>query len=348
MGITSIAIRTAAGEATLSVDLTDPAGVAAIRQLLGLGDSDLVSQPPPYSPAPTTSRTLAALLIAFMETIPVKESTKLTYEQTRQSLLDYFGVERTLETITALEAERWRAWMKSDDGRRRGGGGLSAATISKRIKTARQIFKQAVRWKMASENPFLDMKAGQQRNRSRMRFVSIEEIERVLAACPDETWRTIVALARYGGLRCSSEVERLRFSDLDWERGRMLVRSSKTEGNALGGERMVPIYPELRPYLLAALEAAPAGAIYVVDPTRLRGTRRKNLGTGMKRIIIAAGLTPWPRTFQNLRSSRQTELCQRFPSHVVAAWQGNSEVTAREHYLQVVDRDFEAALVASA
>lgn len=45
----------------------------------------------------------------------------------------------------------------------------------------------------------------------------------------------------------------------------------------------------------------------------------------------------------NLRASRQTELEERFPSHVACAWLGNSEKIAREHYLQVREVDFQKA-----
>src|SRR4030095_12269340 len=41
--------------------------------------------------------------------------------------------------------------------------------------------------------------------------------------------------------------------------------------------------------------------------------------------------------FHNLRSSRQTELAEQFPSHVVCDWLGNSEDIARTHYLQTTN-----------
>ena len=63
----------------------------------------------------------------------------------------------------------------------------------------------------------------------------------------------------------------------------------------------------------------------------------------MARIIFAAGLTPWPKLFHNLRASRQTELAQHFPEHVVCQWIGNSQPVAREHDLRVTDGDFTKA-----
>jgi hypothetical protein len=76
--------------------------------------------------------------------------------------------------------------------------------------------------------------------------------------------------------------------------------------------------------------------------TRYR-TSNVNLRQQLKRIIKRAGLEPWPKLFQNLRSSRQTELAEKFAAHLVCAWIGNSEKIARDHYLQVRDADFQKA-----
>ena len=66
--------------------------------------------------------------------------------------------------------------------------------------------------------------------------------------------------------------------------------------------------------------------------------------TQFERIIRRAGLEPWPRLFHNLRASRETELAERFPIHVVCAWLGNTPDIARKHYLQITDEHFQRAL----
>ena len=65
-----------------------------------------------------------------------------------------------------------------------------------------------------------------------------------------------------------------------------------------------------------------------------------NLRTQFNRIIRRAGYEPWPKLFQNLRSTRETELAEHFPLHVVTAWIGNSELVAAKHYLQLTDEHF--------
>ncbi|MEO8495283.1 MAG: hypothetical protein ABI614_09445, partial [Planctomycetota bacterium] len=90
-----------------------------------------------------------------------------------------------------------------------------------------------------------------------------------------------------------------------------------------------------------AFTMAEVGEIWVVP--MLKGQPSKNLGTTFKKIIQRAGVQEWPRPFQNLRSSRQTELEQRFPTHVVCAWMGNTPRVAHKHYLTLTEDDFDAA-----
>ena len=80
--------------------------------------------------------------------------------------------------------------------------------------------------------------------------------------------------------------------------------------------------------------------MYVINRYR---DAEQNLRTQLKRIIRRAGLEPWPKPFHNLRASRETELAQSFPLHVVCAWIGNTERIAAKHYLQVTEDYFTLA-----
>ena len=171
-------------------------------------------------------------------------------------------------------------------------------------------------------------------NDERRVFIAREVVTKVLDACPNWQWRTVVALARYGGLRCSSEVALLKWSDIHWDTDRFTVTSPKTKryGKA---SRVVPLFPELRMYLDEAFSMADEGATWVIP--MLTGQPSKNLGTTFKKIIRHAGVEVWPKPFQNLRSSRQTELEQDYPTYVVCRWLGNTPSVALKHYLTVTD-----------
>lgn len=280
--------------------------------------------------------TVGSMLEQFFASLSVKASTVIVYGQTRRNLLEFFGRDRLLRTITGLDAEKWRQYLVRS--------GLEQATVSKRVKTARQAFKRAVKWGMIEVNPFADVTAGSQANKSRMRFIGRADCAKILAACPDGQWRLIVALSRFGGLRCPSEVLALKWSDVDWDRERIRVPSCKTEHYVGRESREIPLFPEIKPHLLEAFDVAEPGTEHVIWRYR---THNKNLRTQFHRIIRRAGVTPWPKPFHNMRSTRQTELAAEHPIHVVCYWLGNSRAIAQEHYLQITDADFARAVKAA-
>ncbi|MCX5654969.1 MAG: hypothetical protein NTY65_10015 [Planctomycetota bacterium] len=120
------------------------------------------------------------------------------------------------------------------------------------------------------------------------------------------------------------------------------MHSPKTEHHTGGESRIVPPFPELLPYLREVFEQSGPGAEYVIPKWRYRGAGT-NLRTGLLRIMAKAGVKPWPKLFQNLRATRETELADSWPMHVVCAWIGNSEAVAREHYLEVTEDHFRKA-----
>jgi integrase len=68
---------------------------------------------------------------------------------------------------------------------------------------------------MIEENPFSDQVAAVTGNAAKFHFVTSDDTTKLMAACPDLQWRMILALTRYGGLRCPSEVLALRWQDID-------------------------------------------------------------------------------------------------------------------------------------
>ncbi len=133
----------------------------------------------------------------------------------------------------------------------------------------------------------------------------------------------------------------------------LIVPSPEADRCAGKGSRTIPLFAELRPYLLEAAGLAEPGQTHVVGGKYLaaalgpKGWRNCNLRTQFERLIRKAGLEPWPRLFHNLRSSRETELLEHFPAHVVAAWMGHDVKVSLQHYAQVTDEHFERAVTAA-
>ena len=255
----------------------------------------------------------------------LKPFTRRNLQQSRRMLVERLGARTPLRSITPGDADDFKEKMLKD---------YSVATVGREIIRVRQFFKAAKRRGLIDANPFEDVKGGSQANDSRAYFVTRQVSQAVLDACPDDEWRLIFALSRFGGLRCPSETLELKLQDIDWASNKIVIRESKTK------TRTIPLFPEIRGLLERAFDAAPEGTEYVIQ--RYRGANC-NLRTQLLRIISRAGLTAWPRLFHNLRASRETELVREHPIHVVCAWIGNSERVARKHYLQVTDIDFEKA-----
>ena len=279
------------------------------------------------------SRTLAELLNGYLkDRDDLKPNTRRNYGQTRRMLIEFFGPDKRLADMTEYDAEEWQRSLA-----RRG---LAKATIRKRSADTKMFFKVAIRQRLIASNPFDNLKSTSVSNDERLYFVGRQETRKVLDACPDTQWRCIFALARFAGFRTPSETLLLRWQDVNWAEDRMLVWSPKTEHHEGKDCRAVPIFPELRPHLVAVFEEAEPGTEHVI--TRYRQSN-SNLRTQFKRILKRAGVKPWPRIFQNLRSSRETELAETFPLHVVTAWMGNSQAIAARHYLQVTDEHYRQA-----
>ena len=301
-------------------------------------------------------KTLKAMLDNFIAKRKTKKhSTLIVYGHTRRCLIEYFGANKPIEQVTPADAKDWRQWLglaKNETDSDAGGQGLSENTVRRRCGIARQFFTDAVERRLIAENPFAKMKSVAVRpNRTRDYFVTRDEADAVLKACPDNQWRLIFALSRYGGLRCPSEHLALTWGDVDFENGRINVKSPKTEHHEGHEERTAPLFAELRPYLeavhgeLLASNFDPKQSPMSKQPviTRYRDTNA-NLRTQLCKIIRRAGLKPWPKLFQNLRATRATELADQFPSHVSADWLGHSTTIADKHYRQTTSEHFAKAV----
>src|SRR5262249_16618293 len=138
----------------------------------------------------------------------VKPLTRRNLEAARDKLVRFFGADKCLRDITAGDADAWKTWLKSQ---------YANGTTGRAIKFGKRFFRAALRRRLIAENPFEEVAAPSQANEARKFFVSRENAQKVLHACPDAEWRVIFALSRYGGIRCPSETLALRWQDLDWE-----------------------------------------------------------------------------------------------------------------------------------
>ena len=250
----------------------------------------------------------------------VSDHCRKNLNRSEALLLEFFGEDKLLEQVTRDDAAEFRASLEAK--------GYATATIAQHVKKAKQFFNAAVDEGLIASSPFTKVVAGSMANESRSVYVSEETIDRAIDFAPDAQWRLLIALCRYAGLRCTSEVLRLRWKDVDFVAGTMTIVSSKTAKQGKGS-RVMPILPQLRRYLEDCFDPEQERVIWKYRESNA------NLRRMFLSILDKAGIAPWARLFHNLRGSCETDLVEQFPAHVVTTWLGNSTATALKHYLKV-------------
>jgi integrase len=250
-------------------------------------------------------------------------------EQSRRRALEFFGADKDLRSITPGNGDDFLVWLK---------GKFASTTAARTFRRARQFFRAAVRSRLLPSNPLDDIKTPSEVDTSKQVFITTEATLKVIEELPSLDLKVVVALARFGGLRIPSELTELRWEDVLWDKGRLRITSPKTEHHEGRGDRWIPLFPEVRRFLDQAWDAAPEGSTHIIQTKYRAGDA--NLRTPVLRAIRHAGIAVPPKLFINMRSSRETELAERFPLHVVTAWMGNTARVAQKHYLQVTDDHF--------
>ena len=307
---------------------------------------------PAIAPPPVKTASMAEFLKDFMTRngASKKPATRIVWQQVINSLIESMPSGIELKGVTAGHAKNYLEKLK--------GSTLASTTIHKRISFARQFFQDACDWEMIERNPFARIKTQGTSLKSNVE-VTREQIALILDKC-NSTWKAIVGLSRFGGLRCPSETLSITWGDIDWEKGRMSIPEPKVEHHEGRGVRSCPLFPELRTILETLFQEStidgkyPSPESFVIDKPEYRaaamrpgGWANANLRTQLLKIMRRAGVAPWARLFHSMRASRQTELERSYPLHVVCSWLGNTEAVAKKSYLLVTDGDFQKAIQAA-
>ena len=273
-----------------------------------------------------------------------KPGTRTNHRTITNDLNGFFTPNADPKRITEADAKGFLEHLRKR--------GLASYTVARRVRRVRSIFAFAVKENLVPANPFAGLKASATLPDDRKAYVSpVDALRLISAASP--VWRTIIALCRFAGLRCPSEVFRLTWADVDFATGRMAVPNVKTAGQTGKAYRVCALFGTLRPYLEDAHELAEPGAVYVVsgamaDNMRARmdgphGSNDANTRTAFLKLIRRAGLTPWPRLFHTLRASCETDLLDTLPMSAVTEWLGHSAAIALKHYVRVPEHLFDRA-----
>ena len=263
----------------------------------------------------------------------VKPKSYALYCRGRDMFFKTFSPTELVESITSDRVLDWKAEMLAE---------FAEPTVTGYLNTLRMAFTWGVDHDWVRKNPTKSVPMGSYANRAKDRTISMDEYAKLLDACPNQEWRTIIALARVGGLRCPSELQRLKWADINWEQNRFVVRAPKTERYVQHSKRIVPLFPELRKVLdqhFFSLDETDDNEFVIAS---LRNTSW-NLQHMFDKISNRAGLGEVERPFDNMRMSRSNEVLTRWGAVKESLWIGHSTKTMIKHYLCLSDTDFSEA-----
>jgi integrase len=176
---------------------------------------------------------------------------------------------------------------------------IKPATVNKELTALKHLFNKAVLWGYIKKNPV----AGVQRlpvTEKKIRFLSLKEIDLVLEQSPAYL-RPIIITAIHSGL-WKSELFRLRWEDVDFIRGYIIVASTADKHTKNYRNREIPLTEQLR-VCLNSLKVRSEWVFSKQNGERYFGWLRK----GLKKVASEAGIKKF--TLHDLRHT--------FASHLV-------------------------------
>lgn len=264
-----------------------------------------------------------------------KPATLAQYRSVRRRLVESFGP-RPLASIRPRDVAAYIADRSGD---------LGAATVGRDVSVLHALFVSAQREELVEANPAARAERPKVPRR-RWRILEADEVARIARAFVDEQARVVFLTLVLLGVR-RSELQALRWADVDLLEGVVRVRDSKTET----GERSIAVPPGLA----EALTAHYRRTSYKADTDRVfchpeRGTvyRAETFKPALTAALAAAGVDAKLRAFHDLRHSAITHDAASGSSAIaVMTKAGHSNMRTTQTYLHlagVVFRDEAARL----
>lgn len=254
----------------------------------------------------------------------LKPSTLKLHRLTSQYLLAFFPGDVRINRMTRPMASDWRAALASGElslnSKRKK---MEEPSVCIHVRNAKTIFNHAIQEDIVMFNPFDRLNGTAREPDKDWKYVSNEELEALLEACPNCGWRLLIAMCRLAGLR-RGEAQDLLWPGVDWDNHRFHIVAQKT-----GKHRVVPIQPRLYQLLLEAFDEGQE------HEPRVCPISKHGVWRNFQVIRKRAGLPRWKDAFKVMRRNCETDWAQEYPQYVVSAWIGHDIQVSARHYLQV-------------
>jgi integrase len=213
------------------------------------------------------------------------------------------------EMIAAIQASQIDQWLRG-----LGVGAVTRNTIRRRVAV---LFSFARRRGYVKENPVADVERAKERE-TEIEILSVSQVARLLE-CASSDMLPFWAIGAFAGLR-RAEIERLTWSEIDFDSGVIEVKASKSK---TASRRLVRVQPCLRAWL--APYRTRTGRVCPVNLQRKINDDRERAG-------LRAG---WPQNALR-HSFGSYHLAQFNDAAKLALEMGNSPATIFRHYRQLV------------
>ena len=181
--------------------------------------------------------TLKELLDKYKENYKNQRSFQSGKDYCLRNFGEHFGEDTRLDNIRYVDLETYRNKLREKPTRH---GTLRAvASVNREIACLRHVFSKAVEWEMMEQNPFTKGKAlVAKANNKRFRYLTEDEIEKLLDNCINDYTRDIITTVINTGMR-RQEVLGLKWSQVKKD-GFIYLSKTKTDES-----RQIPVNDDL-------------------------------------------------------------------------------------------------------
>ncbi len=198
------------------------------------------------------------------------------------------GAETKLKDITLGRVEAYQKNRLQEPSPRHVGFQVKPATVNRELSCLQSMFNRAVRHDRIEKNPISELKRLPENN-VRMKILSQNEIENLLANCPSHL-QPIVILAFYSGMR-KSEILYLTWEEVDLENGFIRLHADRTKTKVA---RSIPLHPRVKTLLADLPRSQETDRVFLRDGKPFNDFKR-----AFKTSCTKAGLQEF--TFHDLR-----------------------------------------------
>jgi integrase len=231
---------------TWQIDYIDPAGKRIRKSFKKKKDADaelgkrvsLIAEGRYLDVKKDCKTTMGELLDRYEENFKDQRSFFSWKSLCVKKFKEYFGEKSLLSQIRFVDIETYRNRLRQTPVRGKAQKVRSVASVNREMAVMHHVFQKGVEWEMIEKSPFERGKGiFSKENNTRTRYLTHEEISRLLSSSPDHL-KDIIVCAVHTGMR-KSEILSLKWSQI--KGGFIYLTRTKTDES-----RQVPVSDELK------------------------------------------------------------------------------------------------------